>query len=291
MSLYYCDRNYIMDSELPISERTLEELLTETLDYSLCITIDKGKEVWVVAGMLVQYLESITDSVSVTDGDEIIGTIGGKEILENLLKNPTNSLFYGTLVEDIMEKNPLRVSGQTKYKDLISQWRQRGRAYAILSNRWGHYSAISAAKILEIGMRCKTNLSIRDMPKKPIITFKPDDSLGTVIYAMFENKTRKILLENSNKYINDRIILEAISEKLGYLKNIDNFLEMPASTIELEKARVIFDDLKIHEVSAMMYDMEHPYVIYKDMLVTPWDICMALLSENITQYTTQEIKD
>ena len=280
-----------MDSELPISERTLEELLTETLDWSLCITIDKGKEVWVVAGMLVQYLESITDSVSVTDGDEIIGTIGGKEILENLLKNPTNSLFYGTLVEDIMEKNPLRVSGQTKYNDLISQWRQRGRAYAILSNRWGHYSAISAAKILEISMRCKTNLSIRDMPKKPIITFKPNDSLGTVINAMFKNKTRKILLENSNKYINDRIILEAISEKLGYLKNIDNFLEMPASTIELEEARVIFDDLKIHEVSAMMYDMEHPYVIYKDMLVTPWDICMALLSENITQYTTQEIKD
>lgn len=280
-----------MDSELPISERTLEELLAETLDWSLCITIDKGKEVWVVAGMLVQYLESITDSVSVTDGDKIIGTIGGKEILENLLKNPTNSLFYGTLVEDIMEKNPLRVSGQTKYKDLISQWRQRGRAYAILPNRWGHYSAISAAKILEIGMLCKTNLSVSDGPKKPIITFKPDDSLGTVINAMFENKTRKILLENSNKYINDRIILEAISEKLEYLKNIDNFLEMPASAIELEEARVIFDDLKIHEVSAIMYDMEHPYVIYKDMLVTPWDICMALLSEDITLFRAQEIKD
>jgi len=280
-----------MDSELPISERTLEELLTETLDYSLCITIDKGKEVWVVTGMLVQYLESLTDSVSVKDGDEIIGTIGGIEILENLLKNPTRSLFYGTLVEDIMEKNPIRVSGQTKYKDLISQWRQRGRAYAILSNRWGHYSAISSKKILEVGMRCKTNLSIIDMPKKPIITFKPDDSLGTVINAMFENKTRKILLENSNKYINDRIILEAVSEKLGYLKNTDNFLEMPASTIELEEARVIFDDLKIHEVSAMMYDMDHPFVIYKDMLVTPWDICMALLSKNITQYTVQEIKD
>ena len=269
-----------MDSELPISERTLEELLTETLDYSLCITIDKGKEVWVVAGMLVQYLESATDSVSVKDGDEIIGTIGGKEILENLLKNPTQSLFYGTLVEEIMEKNPVRVTKQTKYKELISQWRQRGRAYAVLPNRWGHYSAISAKKILEIGMRCKTNLSIRSLPKKPIITFKPDDSLGTIINAMFENKTRKILLENSNKYISDRIILEAISEKLGYLTNIDNFLEMSVNTLELEKARVIFDDLKIHEVSAMMYDMEYPYVIYKDILVTPWDICNILMSKD-----------
>ncbi len=280
-----------MDSELPISERTLEELLTETLDYSLCITIDKGKEVWVVAGMLVQYLESATDSVSVVDGDKIVGTIGGKEILENLLKNPTKSLFYGTLVEEIMEKNPIRVTNQTKYKELISQWRQRGRAYAIFLNRWGNYSAISAKKILEIGMRCKTNLSISSLPKKPIITFKSNDSLGTVINSMFENKTRKILLENSNKYINDRMILETISEKLGYLKNIDNFLEMPASTIEFEEARFITDDLKIHEVSAMMYDMEYPYVIYKDMLVTPWDICMILLSENITQYLVQVIKD
>jgi predicted transcriptional regulator len=269
-----------MDSKLPISERTLEELLTETLDYSLCITIDKGKDLWVVTGMLVQYLESTTDSVSVVDGEKIVGTIGGKEILENLLKNPSRSLFYGTLVEEIMEKNPVKVTKQTKYKDLISQWRQRGRAYAVLPNRWGHYSAISAKKILEIGMRCKTNLSVRSLPKKPIITFNPDDSLGTVINSMFENKTRKILLKNSNKYINDRMILEAISEKLGYLKNIDNFLEMSSDTIELEEARVIFDDLKIHEVSAMMYDMEHPYVIYKDISITPWDICNILMSKD-----------
>ncbi len=269
-----------MDTELPISEKTLEELFAETLDYSLCMTINKGTKVWVVAGMLVQYLESVTDSVSVEDGDEIVGTIGGKDVLENLLKNPTQSLFYETLVEDIMEKNPMKVSGQTKYKELISQWRQRGRAYAILLNRWGHYSAISAQKVLEIGMRRKTNLSIRNLPKKPIITFKPDDSLGTIINAMFENKTRKILLENSNKYISDRMILEAISEKLGYLTNIDNFLEMSVNTIELEKARVIFDDFKIHEVSAMMYDLEHPYVIYKDILVSPWDICNILMSKD-----------
>ena len=129
-------------------------------------------------------------------------------------------------------------------------------------------------------MRCKTNLSVRSLPKKPIITFNPDDSLGTVINSMFENKTRKILLENSNKYINDRMILETISEKLGYLKNIDNFLEMSSDTIELEEARVIFDDLKIHEVSAMMYDMDHPYVIYKDISISPWDICNILMSKD-----------
>ncbi len=270
---------------MPLKEYNLKKLLPNTLTHSLCIHIEKGKEVWVVAGMLAQYLESATDSVLVLDKGKPAGVIGGKEIMENILKNPTSSLFYGTKVEDIMESNPLIVTEDTLYKDLMNQWLKRGRAYAIIANEWKNYSAISAKKILEVGMRCKTYLSIRDLPKKPCITFKKDDTLGSIIKSMFEHKTRKILLENSNKYINDRIIIEAITEKMGYLKEMDYFLDVPASIIELEEARVIFDDLTINEVSAMMYDMEHPYVIYKEWVVTPWDICNILLSEGITEYT------
>jgi len=268
-----------------LADRTLRDLLPETLTYSLCIHIEKGKEVWVVAGMLAQYLESATDSVLVLDAGKPVGVIGGKEIMENLLKNPTSGLFYGTKVEDIMESDPLIVTENTKYSDLMKQWKKRGRAYAVISNEWGNYSAISAKKILEIGMKCKTNLSISDLPKKSPITFKIDDTLGSIIKSMFENKTRKILLENSNKYINDRIIIETITEKMSHLKEMDYFLDVPVNIIDLEEARVIYDDLKINEVSAMMYDMEHPYVIYKNWVVTPWDICNALLSKGITSYS------
>ena len=269
---------------MALEDYSLRDLLPETLTYSLCIHVEKGKKVWVVTGMLAQYLESATDSVLVLDSGKPIGVIGGKEIMENLLKNPTSGLFYETKVEDIMEKNPLFVTESTKYKDLMEQWKKRGRAYAIIANEWGHYSAISAKKILEIGMRCKTNLSISDLPQKSPVTFKIDDTMGSIINSMFENKTRKILLENSNKYINDRIIIETITEKMSHLKEMDYFLNVPANIIELEEARIIYDDLKINEVSAMMYDMEHPYVIYKDWIVTPWDICNILLSKDITEY-------
>ena len=266
---------------MSLPNSTVKELLPQTLTYSLCIHIEKGKEVWVVAGMLAQYLESATDSVLVMDEGKPIGTIGGKEIMENLLKNPTSSLFYGSKVEDIMDPNPLVITKDTRYLDLMDFWKKRGRAFAVIKNEWGHYSAISAKKILEIGMHCKTNLSISDLPKKPMITFKKDDSMESIIKSMFENKTRKILLENSNKYINDRIIIETITEKMGYLKEVDYFLNILANIVELEEARIIYDDLKINEISAMMYDMEHPYVIYKDWMVTPWDICTALLEDGI----------
>lgn len=273
-----------MSQNIPIAERALGELLPETLTYSLCIHIDKGKEVWVVTGMLVQYLESATDSIIVKEDESPIGTIGGKEIMEKLLENPTSSLFYGTNVEDIMEHDPVTVTKDTKYKELMKSWQGRGRAYAIIPNEWGFYSAISAKKILEIGMRCKTNITILDLPKKDPVTFKKDGTFGSVINSMFKNKTRKILLENSNKYINDRIIIEEISENMKYLKETKDFLNQPVSSVTLEEARVIFDNLKINEVSAMMHDMEHPYIMYKDQVITPWDICNILLSESITDY-------
>jgi predicted transcriptional regulator len=277
-----------MSQDVPISERTLGELLPERLTWSLCIHIDKGKEVWVVTGMLSQYLESATDSVIVRDEKHNpIGIIGGKEIMENLLKNPTSSLFYGMKVEDIMEPDPVRVTKNTKYKDLMKSWKERGRAYAVIPNEWGFYSAISAQKILEIGMRCKTNLTISDLSKKQPITFKKSDTFGSVINLMFENKARKALLKNSNKYLSDRLIIEAISEKMKHLKETDDFLNEPVDIVGLEEAKEIFDDLKINEISKMMYDMAHPFVIYKDWLVTPWDICKALLSPDITEYAVK----
>ena len=74
---------------------------------------------------------------------------------------------------------------------------------------------------------------------------------------------------------------------MKHLKETDDFLNESVGVVELEEARVIFDDLKINEISAMMYDMDHPYIIYKDWIVTPWDICNVLLSEDITEYVVK----
>ena len=272
-----------MSHSVSIRESTLGELFPERLSWTLCIHVDKGKEVWVVAGMLVQYLESATDSVIVRDEKRNpIGVIGGKEIMANLLENPTSSLFYETKVEDIMELNPITVSKDTKYEDLMKRWKERGRAYAIVANEWGFYSVISAQKILEIGKRCKTNLTIKDLPKKEIVTFKKSDTFDSVINSMFDNKSRKILLENSTKYLSDRLIIETITEKMKHLKETDNFLDKSVENVELEEAKVINKNLKINEVSDIMYDMAHPFVMYKDWLVTPWDICNVMLSPDVT---------
>jgi hypothetical protein len=92
---------------------------------------------------------------------------------------------------------------------------------------------------------------------------------------MLENKCRKILLEGTNQFINDRIIIETI-EKFDFLLGVDNFLDIPVSVVALENAKVISEDLSISDVSKIMYDMSQPLVIHEDRVISPWDVCMVL---------------
>lgn len=104
---------------------------------------------------------------------------------------------------------------------------------------------------------------------------------------MFDNKARKIFLEDTTKYLSDRLIIEVITEKMKHLKETDDFLNETVGIVELEDAKVVSKNLKINEISSVMYDMTHPCVIYNNYLVTPWDIRNVLLYPEITEYVSQ----
>ncbi len=269
---------------IPISEMSLESLFGDSLTSSFCVNIEKGTETWVATGMLVQQLESFTDAVVVRENDKPIGIVGGKDIIIPLVGDPSSSLFYNTKVEDIMEKRFPIVTKESKLKELINYWKETRRAFAAVPNEFSDYSSLSAKKLLEIGMKVKTDVSISQLPKKKLSTFNEKDSIGDVLNSMLEINARRLFLEDSNKFINDRIILQKITEELKCLKEIDNFMDLPINEFNLEETKNITDDLTIQEISKIMYKMEHPSALFQDQIITPWDICLILLSENITEY-------
>ena len=126
--------------------------------------------------------------------------------------------------------------------------------------------------------------------KKNIITFGLDDSLGKIIDLMFEHNTRKLLLEYSNQFISDRIILEEISKLLKFNPDVENFLDIPVSQIELQEVTVLKEDVNLNQICLMLYGMDHPYLIYKDISVSPWDVCLTLLSDDVTQRSAESKK-
>jgi CBS domain-containing protein len=266
-----------------VAELTLEELFPKTLTDTVCINIHKVREVWVATLMCAQYLESTVDSIIVRDEDfKPIGIVGGYDLLYHLRKNPTRNSQYQTKVEEIMLKDFTQVENKTKFRDLMEIWKNSRRAFAIIINEFGDCSTVSARRMIGVGTRCKTDISLSSMPKKKIINFSQEDPLSKILDLMYENKTRKLILENSNQFISDRLILGEIAKILRFQTDIDNFLDIPASQFKLENAKVITEDLNFDQLCSIMEGLDHPYVVYKDTVVTPWDICVTLLSEDLT---------
>lgn len=281
-----------ISNNLPISLRTLDELLGNSLTSSVCVNSHRNTKIWVLTGMLAHYLESFTDSVVVRDsiekekkfGDHPIGIVGGKEIIENVLLNPHSNFFERTHAEDVMYQQWPVVTKQSKLFELLDNWRSTKRAFAIIPNELNDYSPISTRRVLEIGMKVKTDLTISELPKKRPITFKKDDKIGDIMNLMLKNKTRKLILEGSASFISDRIIVEKIAEDLKFLRDVENFLLLPIKNFKLENVKEVQENLSLPEASKLLFEMEHPYLICKDHVLSPFDVCMALASEELTEY-------
>ncbi|NIP62361.1 MAG: CBS domain-containing protein [Nitrosopumilaceae archaeon] len=233
---------------------------------------------WTATAMLINYLESFTDSLVVTnENHEPIGVIGGIEIIKNVFENPTWDFFENQTIDTIMDNDLLIVDAKTTYKEVLKKWNETRRAFCILPNSYCGYSAISARKILEIGAYNKTKLSIKDLPAKDVVTFNLDDSIGKIMNSMMTHHTRKLVLRHTSKFISDRIIIEKIARDLDYLRDTSNFLDMKAKSVNrLEEAKSISEDMNLTDLSRLLLSMIHPYVISSNQVISPWDICKAL---------------
>ena len=274
-----------------ISESTLDQIFSTSLTDTPCVYLNQEREVWVATEMCVQYLESSIDSIVVrNDNLTPVGIIGGYDLLSHIRKNPTRDFQYDNKVKEIIFENLPIVEKETRYKDLMERWKKSKRAFAITPNSFQGYSPISARKMLEVGIKSQSDISISSFPKKKIVTFSLDDPLGKIIDLMFENNTRKLLLEYSNQFISDRIILEEISKMLKFQPDVENFLDIPVSQIDLREVPVLKDDVNLNKICLLLYKMDHPYLVYKDTSVSPWDVCIALLDDDVTQRSSESTK-
>ena len=267
---------------LPIINKSLKDLLPLSFNSTPAVSIRKENKMWVATSMLIHTLESFTDSLVVTEGDEKpIGVIGGREVIENIFKNPTSSFFDDITVEQIVDRNLVILSNDTTLKNLLDKWKNTRRAFSIIPNNHGGYSAISARKILEIGANCVTDITISELPKKEVVTFEQDSTIKEIMSLMLQKNSRKILLKDSNYFISDRLLIQSIAQDFDFFRNV-KFLERHVKdSFRLEEARKVSKDLNLTEISKIMYSMPHPCMIFQNQVITPWDICLALESERV----------
>lgn len=265
-----------------LKDKSLEEVLPESIFSTPAVSIRIEDTLGEAASLLPHHLETLTDSLVATSNDKPVGIVGGIEVLEGILKNQTIGFLDKTKIGDVMSKNLVIMNSKSKFSELVNQWLQTRRAFAIIPNQYYGYSVISARKILEVGTSFKINTTVSAIPKKKIITFHKDDTVKQIIQRMFDNKTRKLVLEGTSSFISDRIIIQKLARELNCLRDGEDFLRMNSDIFILEQAKNVSDDLTITEACKIMQDMKSPYLMINEKVISPWDMVLILVSDDLS---------
>jgi predicted transcriptional regulator len=265
-----------------LKDKSLEEILPESVFSTPAVSIRIEDSLGDAASLLPHHLETLTDSLIATSNDEPVGIVGGIEVLDGILKNQTAGFLDKTQIGDVMSRRLVIMNSKSKFSELVNQWSQTRRAFAIIPNQYHGYSVISARKILDVGTSFKINTTISAIPRKKIVIFQRDDTVRQIIQRMFDNKTRKLVLDGTLSFINDRIIIQKLTREFNCLRDGQDFLGMTSDIFDLEQAKNVSEELTITEACKIMQDMKSPYLTIDGKVITPWDIVLILASENLS---------
>jgi predicted transcriptional regulator len=244
--------------------------------------------VWTATAMLRFFLESLTDQLVVMDNKQPCGLVGGYDIISNVLKNPTHDLFEDHTIDKIMHPELFFIKDSTKVIELLQTWNKSKRAFSIIQKD-SSFFAVSIRTLLGIYPFLDTDLTTHDIPNKKTIYYSNDQSVREILNIMLQNKTRRLVLEGTNSYISDRIIIEKISTHLNYLYGIDDFLDMSCSIFQPAHAKTISSHISIQNLCEILYTTDHPYIMKDDQVFSPFDLVCILERNDVYAKSRMEI--
>lgn len=263
-SLFYNDkllRDCVLGDILPYAQKRVNVVS--------CTTSEK---VWFVTTLLNKYLESYADCIVVTVSGKFVGLIDGREWVKNLIKEPTREFFSLYSSEIMSPEQVLQVNVDTKLLHVLENWKKIRRAVAVIEdNNKSIYAPISLRNILEIISLSRTDMKVSDIHKKKIISINNHEKIIDVLSKMLQNKIRRLLVEETQKFISDRIVINNIINKFNFLRESDLHGKTVAD-FECEEIPKLSENMSLVELSRRLIIQKYPCVMYDDNIITPWDV-------------------
>ena len=264
---------------LELQECLFDDLLPISLSSSPISSIRSMDNVWIACSMLSRVSDT-TNNLVVLEKEYPLGIIGAREILRDLLKNPTPYYFHDVLAQEIMNRKFYLDTRNARLDKILQQMYKTKNEFTILQNTKHSFSAVSIREILEIGALCKSDFQASDLADPQIKIFRRDDTVEDIIKSLIHDNTEVLLLENESLFIDPMTIIEKIAGDLNYLKNCKNFLDLNASIFKLQQPRLIPEKLSLSEICQTMLYMKHPYIMTSNKLLTPRNI-LEFLSKDL----------
>lgn len=258
-----------------LGECLYDELLPVEIKASPISSLAKDDNLWIATSMLARVAES-SNEIVVLENDFPVGTIGVKEILKGVLKNPDFDFFDKTISSDVMNRNFYMDTRKAQLAKIIHQMTQTKRQFAIIQNRKSDYSGISVKEILEIGALCKTSITAAQEKLKKTSFCTRETSVRDIIKGLIQDDADYLLLNDENLVLDSFSIIERITTDFNFLRNVENFLDLNLSIFQFRTPKLIPERLEFSEICKLMLEMKYPYLTTSTRLWTPLDVLDCL---------------
>lgn len=260
--------------DLTLDMCSFEEILPYSLMSIPISTVTPNDNVWIATSMLSR-IADVTNNLVVMEDEFPIGTISASEIFAGLQKQPTSQYFEESVTK-IMNADFYIDSRNANIVNILKRINREKNPFTLIENDRTNFSQFSIKQVLEIGSLCRTDAVASDLPQKRLSVFRRDDKIRDVIEKL-SNENRFVLLDGEFSFLSHESLLEKIKEL--NVTQIDNLLDISASTIKTITPTLISERLTVSEICKVMLNMKYPCVMTAEHLITPYDILDFLCKE------------
>ncbi|MEP0824269.1 MAG: CBS domain-containing protein [Nitrososphaera sp.] len=222
------------------------------------------------------------DGVVVLDNQKaVVGTIGGRQIIEHILYHPrdwmqdTTSMVMNRAGHAVQADYPLRVA--------LDVFDKTGFGFVPITVKQSVATSLSVRDVLRVVVASKLETPIERL-SSPLVAVKNDNaSIGEALEMMLEQDIRNVIVKDNNSaniaVLNDRKILEYLVSYGGreaiVSKGLDGLFETQINILELAPARSVDRDAPAGLAAELLLHLDTPCLLLAhDSIVTPWDVVM-----------------
>lgn len=264
--------NILYDRDIPLTDCSVNDCIPYALRHVPVAFCKDDERVWYATDLLNRYLESHTDCILVTHEGRFSGILDGREWVANFLKFPTREFFLKSSGDIMSKESILQTEPNTKMSKVIETWKNLRRAVAVIYNHDSSLSPVSLRAVLGIIAISKTETRISEIKSKNAVVVNRDEPMKNILLRMLQKKVRRVIVEGTQNYTSDRLIIEHVVNDLHFLKNTEDVLENSLEDHNFARMVEIDKDIPLSELCKTLGALKHPCVTYHGNIITPWDI-------------------
>lgn len=230
------------------------------------------------------------DGLIVAIDKKLVGRISGKHILDHLLKMNYDE-WSSVRASDLMDGNTSSVEMDSFLSSLLELFAETNFALAPITTKSSLVGSIVIRDLLPLISELNLDTPVERVGT-PIVRISMNETLKNSIDIMLKKKIRNLVVspageynnKNDNYIVNDRMILEYIfsyegrkimTEGVGATA-LDN---VSLDSLDMKIASSISENQTISKTATMLRDINTPALIFKNNIVTPWDVVMKTIGK------------